>query len=263
MAESLLLPRLTPPVAPVRERRSATAQAGGASTHRVSIPVDYVPFHEDPPALARRLKPTIVTKNADPKVVLRRRGIQARRKLTTEQRDDASLLISDLLVRQPTFQRAKCVATYLPAEDEVNSWPLIERAWRMKKRVFAPIVKKNRHLHFCELGPNSRLSMNQFGLREPREGCRIDSRRLDLVIVPLVAFDDGCNRIGMGGGYYDRTFSFLRARQSFRKPKLIGVAFERQRVEHIPASPWDIPLFQVITELGGTCRDGVTTASHA
>lgn len=194
-----------------------------------------------------------MTANRDAKAALRERGKSARKEMTVDQRERASLLIFEWLVRQPTFQRATRIATYIPAENEVDSWPLIERAWRMKKRVFAPIVKKNRFLHFCELGPKSELSVNRFGLHEPCGGHRIDSRRLDLVIVPLVAFDDRCNRIGMGGGYYDRTFSFLKAHRSFRKPKLIGVAFRRQRVEHIPASPWDIPLFQVFTETGATC----------
>ena len=113
-----------------------------------------------------------------------------------------------------------------------------------------PIVEKNRTLQFCELGPNSELTINRFGLHEPAGGRPIDAKRLDVVITPLVAFDDKCNRIGMGGGYYDRAFSFLRSRSLFRKPKLIGLAFDCQRVEHIPASPWDIPLFRIITESG-------------
>lgn len=184
------------------------------------------------------------------KMTLRRKGKHARSDMTPDERESASLLIFESLVREPFFRRANYIASYLPAEDEVNTWPLVERAWRMKKRVFAPIVGKCRSMQFCELGPNSKLTTNRFGLLEPVGGRQFDAKRLDVVLAPLVAFDDRCNRIGMGGGYYDRAFSFLSSRSSFTKPKLIGLAFDCQRVEHIPASPWDIPLFRIITESG-------------
>jgi 5-formyltetrahydrofolate cyclo-ligase len=82
----------------------------------------------------------------------------------------------------------------------------------------------------------------------PISGEEIAARKLDLVLTPLVAFDKNCQRIGMGGGYYDRTFSFLRARQQLLKPKLVGLAFACQQVPEIPANPWDIRLYSVITE---------------
>jgi len=73
---------------------------------------------------------------------------------------------------------------------------------------------------------------------------------LDIALVPLVAFDDYGRRLGMGGGYYDRTFAYLRHREHWRRPKLIGVAFEFQRVAELPAQPWDVPLDGIITEKG-------------
>jgi 5-formyltetrahydrofolate cyclo-ligase len=68
------------------------------------------------------------------------------------------------------------------------------------------------------------------------------------VLTPLVAFDEQHNRIGMGGGYYDRSFAFLKNRKQLIQPKLIGLAFDCQRVEKITANPWDIRLYSVITE---------------
>ena len=85
-------------------------------------------------------------------------------------------------------------------------------------------------------------------MREPINGQSVQPDALDLVLTPLVAFDAQKNRIGMGGGYYDRTFSFLEQKPDAIKPVLAGLAFERQRVEKIPSNPWDIPLLHVFTE---------------
>ena len=133
-------------------------------------------------------------------------------------------------------------------QEEVDTWPLIDRAWRMKKRIFAPIVEKNFTMHFCEVTAKSKLVFNRYGLSEPEDGEIIAPRALDVVITPVVAFDDDGNRLGMGGGYFDRTFSFLKHRKFLFHPKLIGLAFSCQRVDKIAANPWDIRLFCVIDE---------------
>lgn len=118
----------------------------------------------------------------------------------------------------------------------------------MKKHVFAPIVKKNNVLQFQELQAKSILRRNNYGLFEPCDGPLINANGLDVVITPLVAFDHLNNRIGMGGGYFDRTFAFLKDRQSYFHPKLIGVAFACQKTEKIAPNPWDIGLFSIISE---------------
>lgn len=119
----------------------------------------------------------------------------------------------------------------------------------MKKRVFVPVIEKKRNLFFRELSPTGALERNIFGIYEPECGNRIDSRCLDVVITPVVAFDSSRHRIGMGGGYFDRTFSYLKFRKHFFHPKLVGVAFACQKVKKIPANPWDIRLSAVVTEL--------------
>lgn len=183
---------------------------------------------------------------ADLRVAARR----ARAAMSLQARDLASMHICASIAAQSFFQRASALAIYLPGNNEVSCWPLIERGWRMKKRIFAPVVKKNSLLEFCELRQNAPLRRNKYQIPEPVDGQSIDARRLDLVIVPLLAFDPSGNRLGMGGGYYDRAFSFVKSRRRFAKPKLVGAAFNCQRFANIPASPWDIPLFQVITESG-------------
>jgi hypothetical protein len=105
----------------------------------------------------------------------------------------------------------------LSMQEEVDTWPLIDRALRMKKRIFAPVIEKNFVMQFCELSSESKLIFNQYGLPEPQDGEIIEPRALDVVITPIVAFDDDGNRIGMGGGYFDRTFSFLNEWKKLRQ----------------------------------------------
>lgn len=184
------------------------------------------------------------------KLELRRERRGARLRLSDAERQSASERIASHVIYSPFFQRSRRIACYLPMPDEVDTWPIIARAWRMKKRIFAPITGPNRHLTFREVGPESDLSTTDFGLLEPVSGEVLTARELDLVLTPMVAFDDDWQRIGMGGGYYDRTFSFLRARRWLFRPKLVGLAFACQHVEKIASNPWDIRLYRVITEFG-------------
>jgi len=179
---------------------------------------------------------------------LRRSSRAARVAMTDAERKTASGKIVKTVIHSSWFQRAKLLACYLPTHEEVDTWLLIERAWRMKKRTFAPVINKKHVMQFCEISPQSKLFQNQYGLSEPREGELIAPCELDLVITPLVSFDNDGNRIGMGGGYFDRTFSFLKHRKHLLHPKLVGVAFACQRVEKITANPWDIRVFRVIDE---------------
>jgi 5-formyltetrahydrofolate cyclo-ligase len=103
-------------------------------------------------------------------------------------------------------------------------------------------------MNFCEISPDTVVARNQFGVWEPVSGVIAKARDLDVVITPVVAFDNSKRRIGMGGGYYDRCFHFLRNRRKWLKPKLIGVAFACQESAAVPHDSWDIPLYSVVTE---------------
>jgi 5-formyltetrahydrofolate cyclo-ligase len=139
------------------------------------------------------------------------------------------------------------VGCYLPTVYEVQTTHVIARSWRAGKRIFVPVTDSKVFMVFREITANTPLGRNDFGIWEPLEGALIDPRRLDIVITPVVAFDDDNHRIGMGSGYYDRCFRFLKNRRKWLKPKLIGVAFESQRVDQISPNPWDIPLYRVVT----------------
>ena len=178
----------------------------------------------------------------------RSHGRRARSAMSEIARQQASEKIAANVFRASWFARAQLIACYLSTNSEVDTSSIILRAWRMKKRIFAPVTRKNGRMHFQEVTPDTSLIRNRYGLFEPADGEIMESRRLHIVLAPLVAFDGQHNRIGMGGGYYDRSFAFLKNRTSLLQPKLIGLAFDCQRVEEIVANPWDIRLYGIITE---------------
>lgn len=175
----------------------------------------------------------------------RKIALRARRSMSTSERQIASSKIASSVINSREFFSARSVACYLPMRDEVDPREIIERGWCANKRIFCPVIGKNREMVFRFLGRNTTLLRNSFGLWEPIDSEIISPRQLDLVITPLVAFDRHNNRIGMGGGYFDRCFAFLRHRHAWIAPKLMGVAFACQEVEEISPNPWDIPLYAV------------------
>lgn len=92
-----------------------------------------------------------------------------------------------------------------------------------------------------------RMMRNRFGIPEPAQSRRQPPGMLDLVVVPLVGFDAACNRMGMGGGFYDRSFAYRLTRRH-AGPRLVGLAFDCQQVAELPVAPWDVPLDVIVTE---------------
>ncbi len=179
---------------------------------------------------------------------MRRDARQRRATMPQFDRVTASATIANRITRMPIFVRSRLIACYLSTGSEVDTSALILRAWRMKKRIFVPDTRGGGKLTFREIRPDSQFASGPFGIPEPIGGSVLAASLFDLVIVPVVAFDSDHHRIGMGGGYYDRTFSFLRQRKLFLKPKLVGVAFDCQKVDKIAPNPWDIRLFRIVTE---------------
>lgn len=161
----------------------------------------------------------------------------------------ASCTIAANFWRLPCVQRADNIGIYMGTAGEIDCGPLIKMGWLRKKRIFAPVLAKNQ-LKFAALNPDSKLHPNRFDILEPvyRECDLISPRKLNIVIVPLLGFDIRLNRIGMGAGYYDRTFAFSQRQRIWRHPLLIGVAYSFQQVGELNARPWDVPLHAVITE---------------
>ena len=160
--------------------------------------------------------------------------------------------MTERLKKQRLFINSRHIAVYIPMHGEISPLLLADLARQMGKSVYLPVLMpflENR-LWFAPWEDNQAMQTNRFGIPEPCYHGRhiIPASQLDLVITPLVAFDQQCHRIGMGGGYYDRTFSFLRFRRYWHTPKLVGIAYEFQKMNRIIAQPWDVPLHAVVTE---------------
>jgi 5-formyltetrahydrofolate cyclo-ligase len=179
---------------------------------------------------------------------LRRQALSQRAALTTEQRMLYSGIIASRFHRSAEFFSAQSIACFISVGDEVDTSMIFERAWTANKQIFAPVVGPHGMMRFIEVTRNSELKKSAYGLWEPVSGEEILPTRVDVVVTPVVAFDSTGHRIGVGGGYYDRTFTSLQRQKSWRHPKLVGFAFNCQKVEKIRPNPWDIPLYRVLTE---------------
>lgn len=167
-------------------------------------------------------------------------------------------LHSQLLTRHLSslkyFRYSQHIALYIACRGEMDPAPLLQLALERKKRAYLPLLSDHpaNRMRFIRYRKGDRLTKNRFGIPEPRlDHTKILSPwALEVVFVPLVAFDHLGNRLGMGGGYYDRTFAFKNRRRYLKGPKLIGIAHDFQQVDKLNQQPWDIPLDAVITEAG-------------
>jgi 5-formyltetrahydrofolate cyclo-ligase len=168
-----------------------------------------------------------------------------RRSLSKSDQLSAAQALDRLIAEEAVFKSSRNIAVYLAADGEINCEYLIKRIWQQGKQCYLPVLHdKAKSMSFRHYTPRSVLAPNQYKLLEPEEGEQIAPENLDLVITPLVAFDNAGNRIGMGGGYYDRTFAFKNVDAS--SPFLMGVAHGFQLVNAIEAQPWDIVLDKVL-----------------
>ena len=192
---------------------------------------------------------------------LRQQCRAQRNALTPSQQTQASMVLAKHLLRCKEFIRAKRIAVYFADDGEIDTLPLINRAWEMNKRTYAPVVRGERHLDFIQFQRNDKLARGKWGLLQPVHNKEaITPLALDLILIPLVAFDKKCNRLGRGGGYYDRFLSRLRryrfaalpeTRGNCRtgsKPFLLGLAHDCQCRSQIPVAAWDRQLDAVITD---------------
>jgi len=184
------------------------------------------------------------------RIVTRRQMRAKRQALDHNARHVASQCVARHVMGSRLFQRAKHIAFYHPNQGELDPTPMLHYIWQMNKHCYLPILHPLKHnlLWFGEYQQDTELMPNSYGIPEPM--CSNRQVRppwaMNIVFVPLVAFDKKGNRIGMGSGYYDRTFAFTQQPQRPR-PKLIGLAYDFQEVDAISTERWDIPLDAVVT----------------
>ncbi|MCG2633320.1 MAG: 5-formyltetrahydrofolate cyclo-ligase [Gammaproteobacteria bacterium] len=145
------------------------------------------------------------------------------------------------------------IAVYLPSDGEMDTGPLIQTLWQLGKRVYLPVLQwRQRNLRFALCAPPTRMRQNRYGIGEPVVAASQLRRanQLDLIFLPLVAIDQRGNRLGMGGGFYDRTLAFCGGKRPPIRPRLIGLGYALQVVSRIEPAPWDIPLKGLVTEVG-------------
>lgn len=178
--------------------------------------------------------------------------MRARRtRLSPAEQADAAFHVARRFASTALFQRSQHIACYLPQRGELDPTPLMQRIWAMRKTCYLPVLSplNTGRLWFVPYRAGDPLTPNRFNIPEPHLSAahRAPPWALDLILTPLVAFDVHGNRLGMGGGFYDRTFSFLKNRRHWRKPRLVGIAYDFQRVDTLQSCDWDVPLHAVVT----------------
>lgn len=185
--------------------------------------------------------------SADPRQLIRKQIRQARQQLSIVEQQVSALALAEQFLKLPELLNSQHIAVYLHNDGEIATAELINSLWQLGKSVYLPVLHPftSGYLLFQRYQPNTMLASNKYGIAEPILSCK-DIKvvaELDLILTPLVAFDAQGQRMGMGGGFYDRTF----AKQPLAQQRLIGLAHDCQKVANIPTAAWDVPLPMVLT----------------
>jgi len=202
--------------------------------------------------------------------LLRQQIRLARQQLSDNEQQQAAAQLVQQAQNLPELQQAKHVAIYLSNDAELNTMPLIKELWQQGKQLYLPVLHLfcPGYLLFQQYNATTPMRPNRFGIAEPVPDVsqlRL-LKELDVVLLPLVAFDAQGHRLGMGGGFYDRTLASLQhkaantqsakappaktnptACQAMAAPTLIGLAHNCQQVAAVPTQAWDVPLSSLIS----------------
>lgn len=178
---------------------------------------------------------------------LRRRLRDRRAALTPTEQRQAAQALAEQVLSLPGWVAGMRAGLTLAFDGEVDTSPLMTALWARGVEVFLPVIDRQcSRLSFAGHHPQAPLQRNGFGIPEPVHHQRIGADQLDVLFVPLVAVDAQGNRVGMGGGFYDRTLAGVD------RPYLLGMAHAFQQVSALPAQPWDVPLDALVTDVGLT-----------
>ena len=177
---------------------------------------------------------------------LRQQIRKTRANLTSLQQRQAEESITQQAIVLIEERNAQHIALYISFDGEISTEKLIKTLWAQGKQVYLPVLHpfKPNHLLFLRYLPDTPMYQNKFGIWEPKLNVQnvLPLDELDILFTPLVAFDKQGNRLGMGGGFYDRTL------QNWQNSSFIpvGLAHQCQQVEQLPTEAWDVPLHQIL-----------------
>jgi 5-formyltetrahydrofolate cyclo-ligase len=183
----------------------------------------------------------------EPSKTLLRAAMRRRREsLPPEQVRADSTRIAARLMSEDRIRLARSVMLYMPARNEVDTWPLLEHFWARGREVLLPRCRDDRPgvMEAFAVTCRAELGPGCFGLVEPlpEAAQRVAAPQPEVVLVPALAFDRRGYRLGFGGGYYDRFLPALTCR-----PLLVGPAYAFQLQDALPVEPWDQPVHLVVT----------------
>ena len=179
---------------------------------------------------------------------LRKQNRDLRAELDAVTLDQAARNLGERICSMPEYAQAGRIAAYYAVNGEISLDFLIDQALEQGKQIYLPNLD-HKALRFAPYSRQQKMRINRFKLPEPdvADDEMLAPEALDLVLVPLVVFDSMRNRIGMGGGFYDRSFAFRKNPERF-SPLLIGVAHELQKVDRLVPESWDVQLDMIATE---------------
>lgn len=174
------------------------------------------------------------------KIYLRKKYFLIRSSVTRKKKKDKE--ITDRLKKMFNSNDLK-TAVYYSVNNEVNLANFIKFMRSKKQIILLPVVEKNNsHLVFREWKVGAKLILSKFRIKIPQNNELLYPK---ILVIPMLAFDKNKNRLGYGGGYYDRTISFLEQRNTILK---LGVAFDEQELDFVPTSRFDKKMDVIITQ---------------
>ena len=184
-------------------------------------------------------------------MTLRQQFKLVRHGILEDVRKSSAILVAKHFVASDAFKQSTHIACYFSTKDELSTDVVFTSLWRAGKSCYLPVLHEKVHsMGFAHYARSTVLCQNRYRIFEPKEPRYVDHDLLDIVLVPLLAFDKKGSRLGLGGGYYDQSFNFLLSVKRPAKPLLVGLCFSQQEAASIPRDSWDVPLDAVITEEG-------------
>ena len=181
--------------------------------------------------------------------MLRLQAKEKLQKLSLDIRFTSSQKIATKIIASKIFTQSKNIACYIPIEHEINIWKIIKIIWQQNKNCYLPALDSNKkyYLQFVKFQKQDKLIKTKYKILEPKIILNkiIAPQDLDLVIIPLLGFNNNLFRLGRGAGCYDRTFEFKKQDHQ-KNPHLLGIGYNLQHIEFEP-KPWDVAMNEIIS----------------